>query len=142
MRSVSSPNAVVLGAGRANATNDGGDTERILSNVDTSRPSTSSGASSAPSPVSPSNKSPAISVQASSHSSGSPGVAGSPSAVILHRIAIALLSIILAIDSLVDKRPPPAPHNAQAEHYYQLTRAALTTIPSVYGTETSPNVQE
>ena len=113
-----------------------------VTNADTLKPSTSSGASSAPSPVSPSPKSPAISIQASSHPSGSPGVAGSASAVIPHGIAIALLSIILTIGSLVDKNLPPAPHNAQAEHYYQLTQAALTTIPSVYGTETSPSVLE
>jgi hypothetical protein len=59
-----------------------------------------------------------------------------------HGTALALLSIVLAIGSLVDKDLPPAPHNAQAEHYYQLTRAAMTTMPSAYGTETSPSVLE
>ena len=56
--------------------------------------------------------------------------------------ALALLSITLAIGSLVDKDLPPAPNNAQAEHYYQLTRAALTTMPTASGTETQSSVLE
>ncbi|TDL27742.1 hypothetical protein BD410DRAFT_327726 [Rickenella mellea] len=39
---------------------------------------------------------------------------------------LALLFIVLAIGALTDMRLPPAPANTEAEHYYQLTRAALS----------------
>lgn len=42
---------------------------------------------------------------------------------------LALLFIIFATGALGDQNLPPAPNNAEAEHYYQLTRAALTLDP-------------
>lgn len=42
---------------------------------------------------------------------------------------LALLFIIFATGALVDTKLPPPPNNAEAEHYYQLTRAALTLDP-------------